>query len=1352
MIFSRTFRPWRSSAQRFFYLAWIIAGLGWTSAEAADGKIWDFSTNGLQGWTKTQGLSAAVSNGVLVLNIQQADSHIANEAAALTPSKDQQIIIKYRASGLPPETTGQIFYGNAAHGYDGAFYWRIPSLISDGDWHEIALDSQAYFSGDFKDWRSGPITRLRLDIVDQCPGQVEIASLRMLDAATRRKILSLSEVQIESPRKYLISQESLSPRGARCARTFILSQGRYSIWARAGNNAAGKTAVDALSFDGATKLSPSFTNSDGFQWFLAGRSAGGTVTVSAARASAINLDCLLVAEGDAAPKDRGPESFPEIKSEVSPVVPNAANAVSRPAAAPYWSGYMLTHPNPDGSRPVNTGNISTYFRRRFHASADLKSAWCQITVDDYFRLYLNGEKIAENLNSNSWKTPTVIDVTSRLKPGENVVAVESINGGGPGGMLFDLTLNKADGTFEKIVSDERFVCHNQLASDWTSNSFDDRSWASPIKSTPPPAAPWSCIMPYVDETPQIPIECVSCDFQKEVTAGQAQTLTVKLKGDRPLKTNEVFYLRLEDQGEELSTMEFPVRGDCVRTLPDGTVVVSAISAIIPKYYPSRRLQIRFGIYGRPVIMPADLQEVSFAVKSLPDTGKLESRVRMVNGVPQLFVNGKVMYPVIGNCWRVDTGFDRAKANIRTFWTGGIRWPEWWIGPNQYNFASVNKMASDILEQDPSALILPILWTAPPVWWAKDHPDDISKFSDGTTWEYYRATATFSSEAWKKDAAAAMREFVRHVESSPYGSRVVGYWFIGGVSAEWQGWGCHECHKRNALMDYSPVARQAFRNFMASNTPATTTAAAPLEIPNLQERLRADLGNFRDPVKSALAIAYDQYYSESISDAVTFFARLIKETVHGKKIVGTYTGYSLEYANMNWAYHMSGHNAFRKILDSPDLDFIASPQSYGVRASGDCEEGMHAFASIRRAGKLALVDDDTRTHLCGPADQNQTITAAETEAVLRRNMGKELCRVKPICLLAINNGLNFRDPKIERDIRITGRAGQYLFERKTPRNAEIAVIVDEDSAKYVAYDKEHMPSGELIRYTHWNGTVTAGRRTVNSLTGDLIYYQRTRLAQIGAPIDYLLMSDLKKDLPSYKLWIFLSCFQYDEATRQAIESLKAKGVTALWLYAPGFIANGTASVTNMEHLTGIRFGMLDGKTSPQTEISDFTSEFTSGPLEQTIFGVDYKMAPLFYVNDPEAKTLGLYRETGKPALAVKTVGRSRFLFCGSNKVPADLLMNIARGAGVHLFSESLDFVDANDHMLMIHARNGGTKTLKLKAPCDVVDLYTGDVLQTNVDTLSFDLPTGRTRVLFLGHSGDFLKFMNYPDLQQATTTP
>jgi len=227
---------------------------------------------------------------------------------------------------------------------------------------------------------------------------------------------------------------------------------------------------------------------------------------------------------------------------------------------------------------------------------------------------------------------------------------------------------------------------------------------------------------------------------------------------------------------------------------------------------------------------------------------------------------------------------------------------------------------------------------------------------------------------------------------------------------------------------------------------------------------------------------------------------------------------------------------------------------------------------------------------------------------------------------------------------------------------------------------------------------------------------------------------------------LSCLQYDEAELLATrEKLHSTSATVLWCYAPGFIHEGRADVQNMEALTGIRLAMIDAPSSPRTNIIDFTAPFCGPTLRSTTFGVEYAFAPLFYAVDEGATPIGAYCDTGKTSIAVKQVGVSTAIFCGSNKLSADLLHGVARTAGVHLYSDSLEPCDANEEFVYLHSSQGGPKTITLKQPCDVIDVYEGKRLFEDVGQFTIDMPMETTRLFFMGDGDRFMQFMCYPSL-------
>ncbi len=1313
------------------------------SDEIHTGKVlWAPGRKDMQGWKDPHNLRPSNVNGLLSLEITGKDSHLVKDRLWIDPSRVNTFVIRYRASGFADSaTSGQIFYQNARHKWVERNHLKIPPLTLDGNWHDLEIDVHKRIT-DYEDWLSGgPITALRLDMVDQAPGRIEIEFI-WASPSLRLHVTSTDQVIIDSPRTYLIPLQSFKPSDTgQSERTVLLPKGNYYIWARIIDVAYTENLLKQLTLRGGERVTPTLKNSGDYIWVRVGRTTGGAVTFTMGKFLSPLIDTLLVVEGNQAPHD-APVEIKEsaVKSTIEPIV-NLRKHILRP----YWKGYMLACPS---------GKTRSFFRRTVDVPADMTSAWLQISVDDYYRLYLNGEKIAENMEVNSWMTPLLIDITAKMRKGEaNIFAIEAINAGGPMGLLFDLVLNRKNHSSVRVVSDEQWRCSSESPEGWTQMTFNDTAWLKPTLQPGPPNPPWSVEIPYYDKTWQVPTECVSCKFRKMLQAGEPQEVTLRIRSEKPVVPGEVLSVSLFNVKTGKSPFlhrEFVLtEANCK---PEGrdTVVISGILLPISKWYASMDIRMEFAIYGRE-LSDSPYRAVTFHYENNLPMRTLESHVKVVNGVPRLFVNGKQFYPVIGKGvpGNPDMKEDFKQAGCNVYAIKIEQWPSpkvpWWKGPGDYDFASVDAAIIEALDQNPDVLILPIVWSAPRPWWQKQNFKETALFNDGNVWPSWCgiSTPSFSSDKWRQEAADALTAFVKHVESAPYGSRILGYWVGGGVTSEWQGWGCHGCAGTNRLMDYSKPAQDGFRKFLQHKYPDRSSEYAQAEVPPLAERLKGELGVFRDPATAQLSIDFIQYYSDSVVEAMLHCLGAVKKAVNGKKIVGAYFGYSKVYTNMAWALQMSGHNSVRKALDSIDMDFFSAPPSYAVRRIDQDVAWMWAFKSIQNAGKLVWPDDDTRTHRSGVCEYSPAVNPDQTRAILRRNYGKVLCRECPQCIMPLVSGREIADAETARDIRVVKRAGEYAWLRNVARKAEIAVVVDEDSVKYLTMDKTLRPSGEVDRIILWNGKVQYIDRKVNTLMGDLISYQQDRIARIGAPVDYILYSDLKKRPLDYKLYIMLSCFQYDDATLKAVQKqIQNRNTTVLWCYAPGFIHGSTADVRNMERLTGIRFGMIREKTTPRTDITNCMNSITATGLKSTSFGADYGIAPLFYVDDEDAEELGVYHQSGKVSFAVKKVGNSRSIFCGSHKLPADLLRSIAASSGVHLYSDSFDPMDANENFLMTHTTSSGKKTIRMKRRCDVVDVYEGKVLFKNVKSFTIDVPKEETRLFFMGDSAKFLRYMDY----------
>jgi hypothetical protein len=281
------------------------------------------------------------------------------------------------------------------------------------------------------------------------------------------------------------------------------------------------------------------------------------------------------------------------------------------------------------------------------------------------------------------------------------------------------------------------------------------------------------------------------------------------------------------------------------------------------------------------------------------------------------------------------------------------------------------------------------------------------------------------------------------------------------------------------------------------------------------------------------------------------------------------------------------------------------------------------------------------------------------------------------------------------------------------SAEIAVFIDDESFYY-----------ESCRY---------------HLDIPLIFQQRLwGLPKTGAPFDLYLLQDLVEGrIKPYSLYVFLNAFRLDEKRREAVKRQvrKAKS-TALWIYAPGYIQNDL-SLKNTEDLTAFRLGLGEQPWGPLVHITDYSHPITAGLPQDLVWGTNNKLAPIFYVDDPEAKILGqvVYSQGDcRPGFAIKTFPEWTSVYVAAPNIPAVVLRNIARFAGVHIYNEAGDVLYATSQLLGVHTVSGGPRTFKLPQLVEeVYDLFEHKTLARNTDVFRVTLPPASSVLYFTGAS-------------------
>jgi hypothetical protein len=725
---------------------------------------------------------------------------------------------------------------------------------------------------------------------------------------------------------------------------------------------------------------------------------------------------------------------------------------------------------------------------------------------------------------------------------------------------------------------------------------------------------------------------------------------------------------------------------------------------------------------------------------------LTAEIKPHNGAPTLFLNGRPTFAAISWVGAPETDrwafAEQARRNadagihIYAFDVGKGRE---WAGPgtnpaHPFDFSTVEARFGRVLEADPLALfhLRVYLETGHNDWWEKAYPQECEVTSDGRL-----NGQSFASLVWRQQVKEFLRAYSGHVERIGLSHHILAYQVGTGHTGEWvkgessMYWPCGD-YSEPMRRHFRAWLRRKYRDDVSSLRTAWASPGASFEsaeVPGAGAQLQAKKYSFRDPARERDVIDYYECLAELCADCLIDFCRTVKETTHGRKLVGAFYGYLLELA---WnggffrerpdsdysTYQRSGHLGLAKVLRSRHVDFLVSPYSYGFRGIGGDGPSMLPAESVRLHGKLCLIEDDTRTH-ADPGDPNYGRAAdlSESTAILRRNFAGVIARSQGIWWAAWKVD-TLKEPAFLPLLKAFQKLGSFALALDRRPGSEIALLIDDESFFY--------------------------QSSRNSLDLPLIFQQRLwGMPRLGAPFDvYLLQDVLEGRLPPYKLFIFLNVFRLDEKRRSTLKrEVRRDQRTALWIYAPGLIKEDL-SLDHMKELTGFRFGLGEQPWGPLVQVTDFGHPITR-ELDQDLFwGTNSKLAPLFYVDDPAARVLGqvVYSQGNcRPGFAVKTFPEWTSVYSAAPNLPASVLRGIARYAGVHIYSPAGDVLHASRQILGVHTVAGGRRVFTLPRPVEVVyDLFESRVLARETNQFEADLAQASTSLFYTGDAAALKK--------------
>ncbi len=719
-----------------------------------------------------------------------------------------------------------------------------------------------------------------------------------------------------------------------------------------------------------------------------------------------------------------------------------------------------------------------------------------------------------------------------------------------------------------------------------------------------------------------------------------------------------------------------------------------------------------------------------------------AEIRMERGAPRLFINGEESYPLLAWSWSLLQSaqlFNQAGIKI-LHPVLGLNWV--WLESGEYVWAKFDKFFDHLLACHPSAFFLPRVQLDVPDWWKKSHPQEMivpatpigvegnQRYhkpelnpESGWHWGIHLNEPSLASDVWKTSMENIFRAFLKHIENSPLCSRIIGYQIACGIYGEWH----------HFLAEFLPDLSDPILKKLGY-------------VPDAEARLKTGFGLFRDPAREKDVIEfYRRYHEEVCADTILHFVRIVKEETHGRAICGAFYGYQLE----NVWIQEGGHLAPEKILNCPDIDFLASPYTYQStnseksdatphdifddagnwlgRSRGIAGDGGYRvlLESAKRHGKLYFAEIDPTTYihftirpkpgakienyesiLAGVGGQGSD-TLEGTKRILRRDLGQMFASGNGGWLFdfgtlsAIQRSW-YDDQTILEEVFKFSELGMLRKEMELGSVAEIAAVYDAKSLFVTQHWKAEAPypkGGDSMDYfSYW-----------------FLDSQARTLHRIGAPVDFLYRFDLTpRDSTKYRLFFMVNIFYLTEEEVYFLKEIfKNSGSTVIWFYAPGFVNPERLDLAQMERLTGFKFKIIE---EPRPMM--IRCQFDSIKLS---FGTKKERFPRFAVIDDNAETLAFWEDRSEVAFAWKEIDGWNSVYVGTAPLPVEILRWLAQKSGAKLWSTEPDIVRATEDAAMIVATQKGIRTLNL--PKSMRDIDTGKIAVEHY----LNLETGEVRI-------------------------
>jgi beta-galactosidase len=615
-----------------------------------------------------------------------------------------------------------------------------------------------------------------------------------------------------------------------------------------------------------------------------------------------------------------------------------------------------------------------------------------------------------------------------------------------------------------------------------------------------------------------------------------------------------------------------------------------------------------------------------------------------------------------------------------------------------------------LEADPDARLFVHVDLNPPREWLDAHPDSAIPGKDGR-----QPFAHPASAQWLSSAQDAVRQLIHAVSSSQYRERVKGFYLSGLQNGAWilpRVGGDLPANTSGfcAWLRRRYETDEALRLAWDDEEATIDGAEVPETLDNAdQHRV------FFDVPKMQRHVDFLEYLSDSVADAIIAFTEVVKNTA-------TETAVYVPYGQLlETDVSAVGQLRLGRLLRSR-VDGFATPISYSDRGLGGTGGFMGPVDSARCHGKLWILLDDTRTGVTcdsstGAVQYMEGLRTEDIYNVQRRNFAAALTHGLGLCWMDPRGEGWLHDPKTWQlfgamrsayERVLTDRpSGDTLFAEPT-----LLVVVDERSPLYQSCGAE------------------LNRRVLSQV--------REAVLRASVPTRFCLLSDvLENKAPRASVYLFANVFHLTEEERQQLHGLlEAELAAAIWMYAPGYIAE-QGDVGNISATTGIETAVFD-EPAESGSVCELSGRYVSGG---EMFGDPLLWDPLFYIAADDTNVIAKYAQSEKPSVALEFFESGwASIYVAEPALPPGLLRELLFILNEHLYlpdapQRAFDTAYFGNGVLAIHAKAGGQRVLDLGERYSAQDVLDSEVGWPLRQFITFSLKPGETRILELTAAED-----------------